>query len=234
MQYGTGNLARAATLEHAVRRLASRSYDRVILCQSRPGELPADTPTVLRSVAPDAQLMAAAGSWCEGELRTGKPWTDVPRVYWHQWQPAPRPQPLPSTPVLVNSRDYDSASAWIDVLADLCLPAVWAQRGRAEPLCRGAGLGVWDGGQLDGQEADALAEFCTRRRADGAPVVAVFDFPRPDTAAVANRLGVTAVLGKPWSTDAVRESVAACLSPQPQPQPQPLADSDSLDLPHAA
>ena len=33
-------------------------------------------------------MLGLMGSWCEGEVRTGRPWPAVPRLYWHQF-PAP-------------------------------------------------------------------------------------------------------------------------------------------------
>ena len=31
--------------------------------------------------------MGLLGSWCEGEVRTGRPWPAAIRTYWHQWLP---------------------------------------------------------------------------------------------------------------------------------------------------
>ena len=39
----------------------------------------------MRRAAPLCRFVALAGSWCEGESRSGRPLPAVPRVYWHQW-----------------------------------------------------------------------------------------------------------------------------------------------------
>jgi hypothetical protein len=59
----------------------------IVLAQSRPGEFSAAAVDRLRRAAPLARLVALLGSWCEGELRTGRPLPGAIRVYWHQWLP---------------------------------------------------------------------------------------------------------------------------------------------------
>ncbi len=61
--------------------------DLIVLAQSRPGEFSAATVGRLRMRAPLARLVALLGSWCEGEMRTGRPLPGVIRIYWHQWLP---------------------------------------------------------------------------------------------------------------------------------------------------
>jgi CheY-like chemotaxis protein len=39
----------------------------------------------LQRAAPLAGMYAVLGSWCEGEARSGKPWSGVTRCYWHTW-----------------------------------------------------------------------------------------------------------------------------------------------------
>ncbi len=196
---------RAHGLIDAERLLADGSFDRVLLAHARPGELPTDTPERLLAVDPEVELLSVSGAWCEGELRTGKPWDGVERVYWHQLVDkycsltAVEERPL----VLLNARLHDSASAWIDTLEELGYAAAWARRGRPEPLLAGERLAIWDGDQLDGLEAAELASFCRRRRAAGTGVIAVFDFPRADAVAAALEIGAAAVLGRPWSLEAV-------------------------------
>ena len=56
----------------------------VLLAQARPG---ADDPSQLerlRAVAPLTRVVVVAGSWCEGELRTGHPAAGVVRLYWYE------------------------------------------------------------------------------------------------------------------------------------------------------
>ncbi len=61
--------------------------DVIVVVQSYPGEFADWQIDRLRRVAPLARFVAVLGSWCEGEMRSGSPWSGAVRVYWHQWAP---------------------------------------------------------------------------------------------------------------------------------------------------
>ncbi len=61
--------------------------DLLVVAQSYPGEFPTETIERLHRLVPLARVLGLLGSWCEGELRTGKPWPGAVRTYWHQWPP---------------------------------------------------------------------------------------------------------------------------------------------------
>lgn len=71
--------------QEAVLSLAApvRAYEMIALCQSRPGQFTQAQVESLHKSAPLAGLIAILGSWCEGELRSGRPWHGVERVYWY-------------------------------------------------------------------------------------------------------------------------------------------------------
>ncbi|TWT67599.1 hypothetical protein Pla123a_41550 [Posidoniimonas polymericola] len=205
---------RAESLLHAQQILGERPIDRVLLAQSRPGELPPTSPQQLAAWAPGAELMCLAGDWCEGELRSGRPWQDVPRVYWHQLLGGGSPASTGSKPlVLVATLTNDAGQMWVDVLRRLGYGVLATRRGRPEPIHSGEQIAVWDGDMLDGREANALAEFCRRRRRRGARVVAVFDYPRGDVVQSALDLGACAVVGRPWSLEALERALAVAVAP---------------------
>jgi hypothetical protein len=56
----------------------------IVFCQSRPGQISQDVVEAFHAQAPLARLVALAGCWCEGEIRSGQPWRGVTRIYWHQ------------------------------------------------------------------------------------------------------------------------------------------------------
>ncbi|MCC7475661.1 MAG: hypothetical protein IT425_09710 [Pirellulales bacterium] len=62
---------------------AEQSPDVIVVAQSRPGTASRALLESFKSTAPRAGVVVLAGSWCEGELRTGKPWPNVPRLYWY-------------------------------------------------------------------------------------------------------------------------------------------------------
>ncbi|NUQ63211.1 MAG: hypothetical protein HUU20_12095 [Pirellulales bacterium] len=59
--------------------------DLMVVAQAFPGQFTAEDIDRLRPKAPLARVIGLMGSWCEGEVRTGKPWPAAIRVYWHQW-----------------------------------------------------------------------------------------------------------------------------------------------------
>jgi hypothetical protein len=65
--------------------LAETPPELVLLAQSRPGCNEQADVELLREVAPLTRVVVVAGSWCEGELRTGRPLAGVIRLYWHEF-----------------------------------------------------------------------------------------------------------------------------------------------------
>ena len=65
---------------------ADQQFDLIVLAQSQPDQIAQTTVEQLQTRYPLTPIVAVLGSWCEGELRTGKPWPGVLRIYWHQWQ----------------------------------------------------------------------------------------------------------------------------------------------------
>jgi len=61
--------------------------DMIVVAQSRPGQIRPVEVERLHAASPLSRLVVLAGSWCEGELRSGRPCQGVIRVLWHQWQP---------------------------------------------------------------------------------------------------------------------------------------------------
>jgi CheY-like chemotaxis protein len=61
------------------------SPDVIVVAQAYPGQLSHAEVDGLRRFAPLARVIALLGSWCEGEMRSGKPLCGVIRIYWHQW-----------------------------------------------------------------------------------------------------------------------------------------------------
>jgi hypothetical protein len=60
------------------------NYELIVLAQSRPGEITATDCNRLRQRFPLAAMVSLAGSWCEGEMRSGTPLATACRIYWHQ------------------------------------------------------------------------------------------------------------------------------------------------------
>jgi len=59
----------------------------IVVAQAYPSQFSHAAIDRIRRLAPLARVLGLMGSWCEGEMRSGKPWPGVLRVYWHQWPP---------------------------------------------------------------------------------------------------------------------------------------------------
>ena len=73
------------TSAEAVLRDGRLAPDVIVLAQVYPAQFSHDSIDRLRRLAPLARILGLMGSWCEGEIRTGKPWPATLRIYWHQW-----------------------------------------------------------------------------------------------------------------------------------------------------
>lgn len=222
-----------ATIEQACESLSQLEVapELILLAQPLPSAIRQSEVDRLQQLAPLARIVVVAGTWCEGELRTGQPLRGVLRLYWYElapwWQAAERrlaegmcpswSQPLdhyqsgrycdnatvPTLPgtVAVDAADHSVFAAWADSIQQSGGTALWAKP-QAEVH---AAAGIWDGGQLGSTELVRLREFCA---AIPGNVVALVDFPRVEHIAAARDAGAAAVFGKPY----VVEEVLAALS----------------------
>ncbi len=85
-------LERMAAVEQArdveaAQAVLDREYapDAIVVAQSYPGEFSHEAVDRLRRAAPLARIIGLMGTWCEGDLRSGRPWPATARLYWHQW-----------------------------------------------------------------------------------------------------------------------------------------------------
>jgi hypothetical protein len=72
----------------------------IVVCGSRPGSVAVSQVTAFQRDEPLVPLTLLLGSWCEGEVRSGRTAPGTPRIYWHQWQSR-----LPSALGLENSEE---------------------------------------------------------------------------------------------------------------------------------
>jgi hypothetical protein len=65
--------------------LAETPPELLLLAQPRPGCDEQADVELLRELAPLTRMVVVAGTWCEGELRTGRPLAGVIRLYWYEF-----------------------------------------------------------------------------------------------------------------------------------------------------
>ena len=59
--------------------------DLIVIAQPRPGYYRQEEIDRLQLELPLSRIVVVAGSWCEGELRTGEPLRGVFRLYWYEF-----------------------------------------------------------------------------------------------------------------------------------------------------
>jgi hypothetical protein len=197
----------------------------ILIAQTLPGSVRQDEVEALRSAAPLAQIVIVAGSWCEGELRTGTPTGGVLRMYWHEfanWWPEREfseclDGPLAACSSHVNITNeqsgivaiYTPSLASFEALASTLalsgFDAQWIRK--TDTMPEDATIGIWDGGQFDATELAELQVFAAEvRRRDGQLVV-LLDYPRKQHFEILQQIGCSSVFGKPY---VVKELIAAC------------------------
>jgi len=187
-----------------------------------PGQHPHQALVQLQKLAPLTRILALAGSWCEGEPRTGTPWPGMIRTYWHNWlahwkrdfkrfSNAQLPSwglPMTTTEderILFVLQDTEPSQKLIAVrsgcpdLADMLCSACrgWGYGTvwldpRHPPRIEGPAAILWEGNSAGLHDLHTVREFYPQT-----PILALIDFPRwEDTQQVA-LLGSAAVLSKP-------------------------------------
>jgi hypothetical protein len=204
----------------------------ILLAQPLPGSIQQREIEQLRRLAPLAKIVVVAGSWCEGELRTGQPLTGVLRLYWYEflsWWPRQLESNAGWSPSLdgpLTPRDFAAESnRELDALAAVHTPSlasfetiaaalghhglncVWAREDSQIPT--DVNLGLWDGGQLDPSELAQLQTFASTIQQVGGNVIVLLDFPRKEHFTQLRAMGIHTIFGKPYI---INELVAACPS----------------------
>lgn len=190
--------------------------DAIVFCVARPGQISRAVVEDLHRAYPLSPLIALVGPWCEGEVRSGKPWPGVTRIYWHQWEarlpqevarltpPAAARMPRSATEVdaLISRPAPQCAArpALIGVVSRrrtdfeaiaLALDAgghhpVWISADEALPVLRLDAL-IIDG---DGQGV--------QERFGSLPTIVLANFPRPEELAAISTAPWLSVLAKPY------------------------------------
>ncbi|QDT68406.1 hypothetical protein MalM25_13280 [Planctomycetes bacterium MalM25] len=207
-------------------------YDLIIASCERPVVAPSQWQPLLKGDQ-SAELVQLLGVWCEGEGRTGKVLPRFERVFWHAWpgwldnwlhrnankeSNAANLGPVElSGPVAIDSPDRELVAG---LIATLTGEGVFSYGIRKAQTPRPVVV-VWDGAQLRGSEADRLAAVCRRADAIDTPVVAMLDFPRPETVAAVRALGAAAVVGKPIDRDALLGVMRTALRKRAEAAPPP-------------
>lgn len=184
----------------------------------------------LRQLAPLAHIVVIAGTWCEGELRTGQPLLGTSRIYWyeceHWWRAwcegrvgwsagldgpfvaGERPSCLQLKGLAaVHTSTCATFAALATSLTPHGLECCWV-RDLADIPSR-ITVGIWDGGQLDPGEFARLEAFATRIKHAGGSLVVLLDFPRKEHFARLQELGCSGLLGKPYRVGDLVALIAA-------------------------
>ncbi len=199
--------------------------DLVIFFRTRPGQIGRASVEAIHQAFPLSRLLVLVGPWCEGEVRSGRPWPGVTRIYWHQWQPRlveellrhaqPRVPRLPRSATEVDvllsrppiaaarqkaligvvSRRHINFESLASVLAAAGHHPVWLVPGDSLPVIN------LDAVVVDGESHAAAAWESLRPvhdRLGSVPAVLLCHFPRPDELAELGQAADAAILAKPY------------------------------------
>jgi hypothetical protein len=219
----------------------AQSPELMVVCQSRPGTVRKSLVESLRRAAPLAGIVALAGSWCEGETRTGRPLAGVDRLYWHafpawwrrqmslrvaghcpDWADASptqlsepgRRRPRP-TVVAIRTDVLETANSLSDTLNDAGIVTTWQRGSGSAATVRGSSVGIWVGGQLSDSEVADLRAFSRSVASTQSLVIALLDFPRRDSVDRAREAGAAAVFGMPCNNADLIETLEALIEHAP-------------------
>jgi hypothetical protein len=209
----------------AIRRFYPHSFKHpsrlIVVFQSRPGEISQATIEQAYRTSPLAPVLAVLGSWCEGEMRSGRPWHGVERVYWYDAigrltsllggcrsltalrTQTPAEQIERSLPcrfvhesnamAAIISPWRVTADAWGHALRSLGYQTQWHRH--AEQIMSSPRLLLWDTDDLgDSRLLPQIQQ--TKLRFPQAKQLAVLNFPRQDEVNTLAASGVL-TLGKP-------------------------------------
>jgi CheY-like chemotaxis protein len=216
--------------------------DLLVLLQSRSGQFLETELLRLRSCMPLARAVVVLGSWCEGEMRSGRPLAGVRRVAWNAW-PLRLERELAawhygggiwSLPATAGEEEL--------VLEADGLPEVPHARVRSLPVAIRTGSTLFGGCLVEsltrhGQEAVCLPiSECAapehfsalvddlRLPADGGelasgyriwqprPILALADFPRPRDEQLVREAGASMLLAKPVDLDELAAHLSRLLA----------------------
>jgi hypothetical protein len=236
------------TLEEASAAAADAMPPEVLLlAQLRPACVEQSSVNAFQSAAPLTRVAIVAGSWCEGERRSGRPLVGAVRLYWHEvpawwrrnlalrvagstpdWSQPGDPSGMAVAPghlhpaagpprgtIAIDAIDVASFETLADSLRAFGVTCSWIPRGRGDVA--GASAAIWDGGQLDPSECEALAALRARLGNDTVPIVALLDYPRAEHIREAQALGAAVVLGKPYSVASLVLEISRALQPPALP-----------------
>ncbi len=218
-------LSKAATPAEAIPAVLhpAQPPELLIVAQSRPGQFAQGDVEALHRLAPLARLAVVAGTWCEGEIRTGAPWNGVLRLYWHQAEARLRELLCDACPLWNYPRTATDVERLLDAprpahhgaqkliaigtesslsyqgLAATCESAgyatVWVPP-RQLTMVHHPAAGIWDEGHRPDDSQPALAAFL--KALAGAPCVALVNFPREVDYQRLQRVGVRQLIAKPF------------------------------------
>lgn len=216
------------TCEEALETLATDrpGVQWIVLLAAHRGAFEPAAIEALHRRAPLARLVVVCGSWCEGEMRSGRALSGVTRVYWHQFVDR-------AEAALAEQGDFAGwrlprTATAIDVSLQirrheaqpLTGPSIGILASRAEALAVGEALAACGVGSVWVRDQQEVSEDLPALMWSGpslaarpeivlrVPTVALLNFPRQSEWQLARELGFVGVLGKPFLLGDLRGQLA--------------------------
>lgn len=221
------DLTISSGIDAAVTQLSSerKAPEVIVVAAARPGLFSQSDVTSLLRHAPLARIIGLLGGWCEGEMRTGKPWRGVTRVYWHQFVSRMAEElrggnsrgrlamprtfteselcgmtvPLPDVRrrglVVIRAASLESYEAIAEACHALGHSTTWVNP-RQPAFVTGAAAAIWDVAASTARDEAGLGQFV--KQVHPAPVIAIIGFPRESDRRIASDCGASCVVSKPY------------------------------------
>lgn len=225
----------------------------VVVASSRRGQFPAERVEQLLERFINVPVIGLAGSWCEGETRSGNPVPGLVRIYWHQWlgqldkffeqvrlhgcgtwhlpkiattadrvlhtaSHIPQPHSKGEGSLIgISALTRDRYSMLEDALASNGSHTIWLEsvEARDTELFSLTAICI-EGNSLSEQVCIRIEQHQTTF--PGTPIILILNFPRQCDVEAAQRLGVRAVVSKPFQLADLQQAIERSAGvPAPEP-----------------
>ena len=187
----------------------------IVLLHAFPGQYGVNTEQRIRASIPNCRVAHLLGAWCDGELRSLKPFPADHIVRWHLWQAGldsflndsednestGRPTDTDSIRIFAGSTlgivtaDLETAEGWQEIIQSCGCRALVLSRIEPNSLER-ISLVLWD--ESTAPRATAIPLRSVVEEVAPIPVVAALSFVRPSDRWNARQSGAVEILAKPF------------------------------------
>ncbi len=226
----------------------TQRFSIILIAQSRSNQFDQSIIDSIVASNPLTPVVMLLGSWCEGERRSDRPVEGVKRVFWHQWQGrfkdfsrqmradgvsvwhAPATETDADRVLTIrhnvgfktgfvigisaqNKQTYDALAQGVDAIGG---KPKWVERVSWINLTASATAICIDADSLDAALERRIKWL--QNKLSHAPMVVLMNFPRRQEVEQLNKLGVGAVVSKPFELNDLRSAITSAVESNAVPR----------------